>query len=110
MTGACMTCGAVGPLVRDHPEGRYRGKPLFLGVVPLCKECNRMKGRIDRAAGVEGGAPTPRLLVSRVGAWMGFLALSDVPPVLPGSVFADRAAALQVIAHMIPPDLPWGPQ
>ena len=107
MTGACVACGALGLVVGDHPEGRYHRRPLFSGTVTICARCNAIKGRRDRGAGVEAGEPSPRLLVARHAAWLGFMAHRGTSLLVPSAVFADRAQALQVVTRMIPPDLPW---
>jgi hypothetical protein len=107
-TGVCVRCGAVGPVEWDHPDGRHNGKPLLPAVVvALCKGCHLAKGRFDRAAGVEVGAPTLRLVACRRAAWLAFLASQGAPVVVPSQVLAEFGWLLGVVARLIPADLPW---
>lgn len=106
--GPCVRCGAVGPVELDHPDGRHHGKPLLPNVVvALCKSCHLAKGRVDRAAGVEAGAPTLGLLVARRAAWLVFLASYGEPVVFPSQVLADFGRLLSVVARLIPTNLSW---
>jgi hypothetical protein len=107
-TGVCVRCGEVGPVELDHPDGRHNGKPLLPKVVvALCKSCHLAKGRFDRAAGVEAGAPTLGLLIARRAGWLVFMASYGEPVVFPSQVLADFGWFLGAVARLIPADLPW---
>jgi hypothetical protein len=80
------------PIERDHPAGRYRGRPVNSAVVSRPRDEHVAVGRVDRAAGVEGGAASARRVLGRVAARLG-LAAATARPIAP-----DEAAALaQVI-------------
>jgi hypothetical protein len=107
-TGVCVRCGAVGPIQRDHPDGRVDDVPIApRSVVSLCVPCHQLKGVTDRAAGVEGGEPTLRLLVARRAAWLSFLASGGEAVLLPAQVLWDCTWILASIARQIPAHLPW---
>jgi hypothetical protein len=106
--GTCMRCGAVGPIERDHPDGRYLGRPLLPAVVvELCRPCHLTKGLLDRAAGVEGGQPTLCLVTARRAAWVAFLATTGQPVVLTSQVLDDFAGMLGGVALQIPAHVLW---
>lgn len=108
MTGVCFRCGARGPVEYDHPIGRYRGVPLEPAFsVPLCRQCHVAKGRLDRAADVEGGRPSPRRVVAALAAWFAFHALTGVSITFTPAVLGWLARVLEAVARLIPPHLPW---
>jgi hypothetical protein len=107
-TGVCVRCGAVGPVEHDHPDGRVNDVPIVpKSVEPLCQPCHHLKGVMDRAGGVEGGAPTLRLLLARRAAWASFLASHGHAVLVPAHVLADLASILASIARQIPERLRW---
>lgn len=100
MNGACARCGAVGRVEVDHPTGRYLGVPLHSGfVIPLCKPCHRLRGRLDRAAGAEGGVPSGRLVLGRLAAWAACFAMAERPISLPSSAWTALAGVLESTAR-----------
>ena len=106
--GTCVRCGAVGRVEWDHPDGRWKGRPIVPSfVVPLCVPCHLLKGVMDRAAGVEAGEPTLRLIVARRAVWLQFLACHGEPILVPSGVVADFAALQAGAARQIPADWPW---
>lgn len=96
MSGTCVRCGQLGRVELDHPTGRHLGRPLHPGlVVPLCPPCHRLRGRLDRAAGAEGGVPGPRLVLARLAAWSACFAMVGRPITLPPAFWSALAAALE---------------
>ncbi len=109
MIGRCSRCGVIGPIDRDHPSGRDHDIPLHPDwTLPLCRACcHKLTGRLDRGAGVEGGAPTVRLVASRVASRLGCYALTDEPLVLDPQVIATFARLVADVARRVPADLAW---
>jgi len=106
--GRCLRCGAVGEMEEDHPDGRYLGVPVVDAVTGLlCRPCHLLKGRMDRAAGVEGGQPTVRLILGRRVTWLACLASDGGAVLLPAAVVADFIRVLACLVRQIPPDLPF---
>jgi hypothetical protein len=62
---------------------------------------------MDRAARVEGGQPTVRLVVGRRAAWCTFLASNGQPLLLPAYVVEDLGHVLASVARQTPADLPF---
>ena len=96
LPAACLRCGALGPVELDHLTGRWRGvalHPTF--TAPLCLRCHRLKGRRDRAAGVEGVPPTVRVALGRLAGWAAFLGSTDCPITLLTDVFVGMAGVLR---------------
>ncbi|HLM21744.1 MAG TPA: hypothetical protein VK390_09495 [Propionibacteriaceae bacterium] len=90
----------------DHPDGRERGIPLWPAVtVPLCPSCHVTKGRMDRAARLEGGTATIATVLRRRAVWCTFLSSGGTALLLPASVLADFGLVLAQIARQIPQDL-----
>lgn len=107
ITGRCVRCGHVGPVEADHPDGRHCGIPLWPEVTAtLCSPCHLTKGRIDRAAGVEGGPVTVPRVLRRRAVWCTFLSTSGPAILIPAKVLADCGEVLAYIAQQIPPRLP----
>ena len=107
----CVRCLRIERLEADHPDGRERGRPLWPAVtVPLCRSCHVTKGRMDRAAGVEGGAATVVKVLRRRAVWCTFLRTGGTALLLPASVLDDLGLVLAEIAQEIPPDLALGRQ
>lgn len=107
-TGRCLRCGAVGVVEADHPDGRARGVPLYPNVVGLlCGPCHLTKGRMDRAARVEGGPVTLRRVLGRRAAWCSFFSSGGPEVTLPAHVLEEFGHVLASIARQIPPDLPF---
>lgn len=104
--GRCLRCGRVGPVEADHPDGREGGVPVLDRVVALlCPPCHVTKGRMDRAAGVEGGLTTLRRVLGRRAAWCAFLASHGAPLLMPAGVLDDCAGVLAAVARQVPPDV-----
>jgi hypothetical protein len=105
--GQCARCGRIGRVESDHPDGRHRGVPLFPDVtVPLCPPCHLTKGRMDRAAGVEGDPITVQRVLRRRVAWCVFLSTGGDVLLIPSFVLADLGHVLAVLAQAVPDDLP----
>lgn len=103
----CVRCGRRGRVEADHPDGRERGTPLWPAVtVPLCPSCHVTKGRMDRGAGVEGGACDVAKVLRRRAVWCSFLTTGGGWLLLPAPVLADLGWVLAQIARQLPPDLP----
>jgi hypothetical protein len=101
-TAGCWVCGRTGRVERDHPDGRVGGKPLHPQVVVvLCKPCHLRKGRFDRAAGVEGGHPTPGLRIARRASFSTFLARSGDSLWVPSVLWRDQAMVLEDVARKL---------
>lgn len=95
-TGCCLTCRVTGRIERDHPTGRVRGQPLHPGfTVELCPACHHEKGLADRAAHVEGGEPTVRLVLARLATFFAWLAEHERPVCLSPVFFSGLAAVLE---------------
>ncbi len=108
MTGVCFRCGRHGAVQLDHPTGRHRGAPLHPHfTIPACPRCHKEKGRVDRAAAVEGGDPTLLLVVARLAAWFGWLALPAIPVAFAAADLELVAWVLEELARQLPGDLPW---
>jgi hypothetical protein len=106
-TARCVRCGREGRVEADHPDGRDQGMPLWPAVtVPLCPSCHVTKGRMDRAAGVEGGTATVGKVLRRRAVWCSFLSTGGSWLLLPASVLADLGWVLAQTAQQLPPDLP----
>jgi hypothetical protein len=106
--GTCLRCRAVGPIEQDHPDGRYLDVPVIPAfVAALCKRrCHLTKGRMDRAAGVEGGLPTIRVVIARRAAWVEFLASEGQPIQMPALILAQFSAVLQAAIRQLRTDIP----
>lgn len=107
-SGRCLRCGGVRTVEADHPDGRYRGVPLFPDVVGLlCGPCHVTKGRMDRAAHVEGGRVSLRRILGRRAAWCTFLASDGADLVVPAHVVDEFGLVLGSLTRQTPEDLPF---
>lgn len=107
-TGRCLRCRAEGHSEYDHPDGRIDGFPIFPDVVdPLCPSCHIVKGRMDRAARVEGGEATLRVIVGRRATWLACLASNGEAIVMPAQIVTDFAMVLALVARQVPRDWPF---
>jgi len=100
MLGTCLRCGAAGPVELDHPTGTVRGRHLHPGfVAPMCLACHRLRSLVDSRLDLEGAtAASLWLVVRRLAAWTGCLAMAGAPVTFPAEVLSALARVLEDVA------------
>lgn len=104
--GCCFRCSREGEIELDHPFGTVDGCHLYPDfVVPLCRPCHRLRSLIDQRVGVEGAvAASAWLIVRRLTAWFGWLAMAGRSVPFESSLLGHFARVLEDLARMLEPD------